>query len=141
MARWRNNETGYIHPKSSVKADDRTPQFLINHSWIVERARIVELANKPSSDRLFVVGLISNYDEISDLFEVTFALDVSNEELVKRLASREDNDWGKSSHELEKTLDRQNYMRDLYKKFDYIVIDSDKPVDHVADEILLRAGL
>src|SRR5437660_1029900 len=43
-AKWYNDTTGFVHPKSSVKKEDRTPDFLANHSWKVPRQEVVELA-------------------------------------------------------------------------------------------------
>ena len=46
LARWQNNKTGYIYPKSTVKASHRTPEFLANHDWNVPREYVEAIAQK-----------------------------------------------------------------------------------------------
>src|ERR1700683_1257244 len=55
-ARWHNEQTGYVHPKSSIKAEDRTPEFLSVHSWKVARQEVEELAKQAEDKTIFLCG-------------------------------------------------------------------------------------
>lgn len=139
LARWQHNQTGYIHPKSSVKPHQRTAEFLAEHSWNVPREYVEELARQAANKHIFLCGSLANEDELHDLFEKVFALYVDDETLKHRLATRTTNDWGKQPHELQQTLEDH---RGAYKKHEQrgdIIIDATRPLEDVADDIIARA--
>lgn len=136
LARWRNDETGYVHPKSSVKAPQRTPDFLKNHSWVVPRDELVSAIKQCHEDNIFFAGLASNLSEIVDLFDKVFALDVSDSELKKRINERDNNDWGKSPEELKQTLSRQSALRKSYRDSGFTIIDASQATDLITGNIL-----
>lgn len=141
LARWQHNQTGYIHPKSSVKPHQRTAEFLAEHSWSVPREHVEELARQASSKPIFICGSLANEDELHDLFEKVFALYVDDETLKHRLATRTTNDWGKQPHELQQTLeDHQKAYKNHEQKGD-IIIDATKPLNAVVNDILAKAGI
>jgi hypothetical protein len=135
-AKWHNNKTGYIHPKSSVKAHMRTPKFLKEHSWKVPRQKIEGIAKSAEDKTIFLGGTIDNKDEISDLFKCTFALAVDNESLKHRLLTRTNNDWGKSPHELRLALDWNKHAIATHRKKGHIIVDATQQIEKVVDDIL-----
>ena len=135
-AKWHNDTTGFVHPKSSVKKEDRTPEFLASHSWKVPRAEVAELANQASAKTIFLGGAIANESELHDLFDSVFALTIDDDTLTRRLASRTNNDWGKNPHELEQTLAANHELGERYRKLGYVVINSDQATEAVITEIL-----
>src|SRR5215469_13962112 len=88
MARWQNNETGYIHPKSSVKAHQRTPEFLAVHSWVVPRQMVENLALQAQHKNIYLCGVFSNEDDVSNLFGKVLALTVDTDTLKHRIQTR-----------------------------------------------------
>lgn len=135
-AKWHNQQTGYIHPKSSVKAHQRTPEFLADHAWKVSRPDVEELAKHANRGIIFLGGAIANLDEINDLLKDTFALIVDNNTLRQRLLTRENNDWGKSPHELQLALGWNKDATTTHKKKGHIIIDTAQTVEIVVNEIL-----
>ncbi len=135
-AKWHHDTSGFVHPKSSVKDADRTPEFLANHSWKVPRSEVVALRNSARSKSVFLGGSIANEPELLDLFTHVFALNIDDETLQHRLATRTDNDWGKQQHELELTLSVNKRLRGEYKQQSYTVIDATQPLDTVISKIL-----
>jgi dephospho-CoA kinase len=135
-AKWHNDVTGHVHPKSSVKKEDRTPEFLAEHSWKVPRQEILGLTKQASTKTVFLGGAIANEPELQDLFSSVFALTIDDGTLRHRVASRTDNDWGKNPHELEYTLAVNQELDERYRKFDYVVIDATQSLEAVVDEIL-----
>lgn len=136
LAKWQHNQTGYVHPKSSVKKEQRTPAFLAEHSWNVPRQEVEELAVRAEHKPIFLCGAIGNQDALRDLFAGIFMLYVDNETLLHRLATRTNNDWGSQPHERELTLQHNQYVYEAHKRLGSIIIDASRPVDAVADDIV-----
>lgn len=136
MARWVRRKSGYVHPKSSVKAADRTPEFLGEHDWKVPREEVALLAEQALGKTVFLCGVGGNEHEIRDLFDGMFALVVDEATLVHRLKTRKTNDWGKSPDELALTLSWQEPAYKDYQKYGHVLIDATQPVYAVIEEIL-----
>lgn len=136
MAQWQHNETGYTHPKSSVKEEDRTEDFINNHSWRVPKSAVedLEILAKGKSN-IFLCGNVANQEEISKISQATFALVVDEDTMKNRMLNRT-NGWGKQPHELEQTLSMLSDAKDGYIKNGYIMIDAAQPLLDVVDEIL-----
>lgn len=139
FAHWHNNQTGYVYPKSSVKTHHRTPEFIKNHTWKISRKMVEDLVKKTEGRTVFLCGVASNDEEIWDLFTRIFALVLDEATLKHRLATRTTNDYGKTKHELEQTLEQVATSKDLYKKYNYIKIDATQPVNTIVDSILDEA--
>jgi thymidylate kinase len=139
MAHWHDNTTGYMHPKSSIKTEHRTPDFIKNNRWKISRKIVGDLALKAQEKPIFLCGVASNDDEIWDLFSGVFALVVDEATLRQRLSNRTTNDYGKAQHELEQTLEQHANSEGIYKKFGYIAIDATQPLGVVVDSILAQA--
>lgn len=139
LARWQNDQTGYIHPKSSVKPAQRTPEFIAAHTWVVPRERLEELARNSGDSPVFICGSLGSADRDRDLFEKMIALYVDDDTLVHRLTTRTSNDWGKQPHELEQSLRHHHAIYDTHRAMGGIVIDAAQPVENVVDDILLVA--
>lgn len=136
LARWQHNETGYIHPKSSVKAEQRTATFIGEHTWSVPRGYLEDLLKIAGDKPVFICGSLGNESKVRDLFKTVFALYVDDDTLKHRLATRTNNDWGKQPHELEQTLKHHHEIYDNHRMIGDIIIDAAKLVDEVADEII-----
>jgi len=128
LAKWQNIETSVIHPKSSVKEADRTPEFLNIHRWNVPRAEVEELRNNAVGNVIYLCGNMSNESELYDLFDDVVALYVDDETLKHRLATRTTGGWGKRPHELEHTLARHRTHYDAYRASGTTIIDATQPL-------------
>jgi adenylate kinase family enzyme len=138
FAKWHNNKTGYVHPKSSVKNEDRTEEFLKIHSWKVPRREVEALARRANGKTVFLCGVAANEDEIRGLFKAVFELTIDDETLVHRLTTRDNNDWGKQPHELQRTLEEQHNVIEVHANHSSILIDATRPVETVVDNIIAR---
>lgn len=136
LAKWENIESGFIHPKSSVKAKDRTPEFLATHRWSVPHAEIKALRDGAVNTSVFVCGSLGNLGELHDLFDSIVALHVDSATLEHRLATRTSGDWGKQPHELASTLQKHQAAYDEYRAVGAVIIDSTRPLEQVVDSIL-----
>jgi dephospho-CoA kinase len=135
LARWQNIRTGYIHPKSSVKSEQRTPQFLKDHKWVVPRQVLEEIAQNTNDKTVFISGSLGNEDALRDIFSNVIALYVDNETLKHRLLTR-DHSWGKSPHELQLTLEHNENALARYAARQYTIIDANLPPTDVVYAVL-----
>ena len=138
LARWQHKQTGYIHPKSSVKAHQRTPEFITEHDWNVPRKHVEELAREAANKPIFLCGSLANEAELHDLFATVFALYVDDETLKHRLATRTTNDWGKQPHELQQTLEHHHEIYKEHEQRKDSIIDASRSLDEVVNDILAR---
>lgn len=136
LAKWQHNETGYIHPKSSVKPHQRTPEFLVAHSWNVPRTEVEELASKTKDRNVFLLGAFANQDDVIDLFGKVIALTIDKQTLADRVKNRPDSGFGKSEHEFDAIMDCYDDVYDKYKRLGYITVNSNRPIDEVVDDVV-----
>lgn len=136
FAKWQNLETGYIHPKSSVKAAQRTPEFLKMHSWNVQPEEIEQLREGAKDKSVFVCGALGNEDALRHLFDGVFALYVDDATLKHRLATRSGNDWGTQEHEVQQTLAAHHANYPVYQRNGAVIVDANQPLPAVVDAIL-----
>ncbi len=141
LAKWQNNETGYIHPKSSVKQESRTDDFLHSHSWNVSRQDVIKLAERAKDKPIFLCGVADNAHELLDLFSKVFALAIDGDTLKHRLETRTGNNWGKQPHELQWSLKQQESKNKAYRNAGFTIIDAAQPVRKVVDGILKNATI
>jgi dephospho-CoA kinase len=139
LARWTNLETGYVHPKSSVKPEDRTLEFIQTHGWFVPRASVEDIGRETGDKLGFLCGALDNYDELQDLFIGIIALYVDDETLKKRFAARSPREWGTQEHEVKQTLERHHVIYEKWKALGAVVINTDRSQEEVANEVIEAA--
>ena len=136
LGKWRNTGTGYVHPKSSVKLADRSPEFLATHEWAVPKAELEAIALGHHHEAVFICGAMSNVAELLDLFDKKIALHVRKPLLASRLEKRAGDDWGAQSSEREITLREYDGDVNRFKSLGYTMIESSLPVAELADSIV-----
>jgi broad-specificity NMP kinase len=134
-ASWFDNESGEEYAQRTT-AEERTPEFGQRYSWQVSLDKVRQLAADAAQRPIFLCGAVANEVEVWDLFAVVIALDIDTETLKQRLATRTNNDFGKSSHELEQILTWHTDARAAYRRAGHIVVDATRPIDEVVREVL-----
>lgn len=136
LARWTNLDTGYVHPKSSVKPEDRTPQFIKTHGWFVPKATVEEVRQEAKDKLGFLCGALDNYDELHTLFNGIIALYVDDETLKSRLSTRSPREWGTQEHELRQTLERHRIVYDKWRNMGAVIVNTSNSQERLVDEII-----
>lgn len=139
LARWTNLETGFIHPKSSVKPEDRTAEFIKTHGWFTPRATVEEIQKEARGKSGFLCGAVDNYDEVKDLFSGIIALYVDDETIKKRFATRSPREWGTQEHEVRQTLEKHHVIYEKWKGLGAVVISASQAQEVVVDEVVEAA--
>ena len=120
-----------------VEAKDRTPEWDQQHAWKIPRKIIEELKNANKDNVAFLCAVTRNdKTELWDLFDKVITLTIDEETLKHRLATRTNNDVGKSEHELRILIERQKTAKDEYRQLGAHLIDATQPVDKVLQDIL-----
>lgn len=140
MAKWQHIEDGHIHPKSSVKAHERTPEFLATHSWNVPRNEVEGFRNRATDSAIFICGNLGNLSDLQDLFDGIVALYVDDKTLEHRLLTRTTGDWGKRPNELADTLEKHHTLYNKYRTLGAEIIDTTQPVDQVVETVLTHTA-
>lgn len=138
LSRWQNKRTDFIHPKSSVKPEQRTPGFLADHAWNVPREFIEDIAKESHGEPVFILGVAHNYNRLQDLFAETFALHIDDATMVRRLTTRTNNDWGKQEYELQQSLATRQGEEERWRESGWTIIDATQPIDTVVSELIAK---
>ena len=83
-----------------------------------------------------MLGSMGNEHTLRDLFAGGFSLQPGDEEITRRLLSRDNNDWGKQPRELELFLEAYKKSKARWRSLGYKEIDATQTVSHIADEII-----
>ncbi|HMI09478.1 MAG TPA: hypothetical protein VK497_03745 [Candidatus Saccharimonadales bacterium] len=139
IAGFYNNETGQA-VKNPDDPNDRTPEWRAHHTWNLSREAVETLAEKTMQKPIFLCGVASNDVGIGDLFSQVFALNISAKTLKHRIDTRTGNSFGKLPHEFESLLGWQKTAEEDYRKAGAIIIDGERSVELVVDEILSKVS-
>ncbi len=135
VAAFYNNTTGKRIDWMPI--DKRTPEWSAEHTWKIARVTIEKLKASAGGDLIFVCATTANdTTELWDLFDEVIALIIDEATLRHRLATRTNNDVGKSPSELAAIVKRQQTAQQMYQEFGTVIVDSTQPIDAVVDEII-----
>ena len=104
------------------------------HHWDVDRIR--QLLATEEVDVLFVVGSDDNQVMFYPDFDHIVLLSAPRDVVIERLASRTNNQFGRSPDELAKILADLEKYEPMMRRSATHEIDTSKPLDRVIDEIL-----
>jgi broad-specificity NMP kinase len=113
-----------------------TPEFYDTFGWKLEPKIVVDLKVNSGTKTLFLCGSPGNSRELTQMFDKVFTLEVDDETLKHRLATRTDNDYGKAEHELNDILGWKKTFSSDHEALGATVLDATKPVTEVVDAIL-----
>jgi gluconate kinase len=107
-------------------------------NWKWDKTKAIEALTSDEPDVLFVCGSSRNRDDFLLYFSKIFNLKIDDETMMRRLADRTNNDFGKDPEEVRLML---ALNRKGEKPAGAIDIDANKPLKDVVDEILGLCGL
>lgn len=117
----------------------RSEKWFEEHEWRLSRPAIVDLKARSEGKIAYLCGTATTENLVWDVFDKVLYLNVDEETLRSRISSREDNDFGKTEHELELILDRHRSAQENLSNLDVTIIDATKPVNEVVDDIVALA--
>lgn len=140
IAFFYDNATGEVI-KQHVSAEDRTPEWRQKHTWKAKRETVKSLVAPVENDPVFLCGVTANdAAELWDLFTKVFALTIDDEQVLKkRIGDRSEDGYGKNPHEFAILLQWQQTAAADYKALGAILINADRPIEEVVNDILAQA--
>jgi shikimate kinase len=104
--------------------------------WIWREEQITALLTSHSSGMLFVAGCKSNQGKFYSLFDAVVLLSAPAEIILKRLETRDTNDYGKNPEERQKILEHLEFVEPLLRATATAEINTSKPLSEIADELV-----
>jgi len=136
FAAFYNNDTGK-RIDNWVTAEQRTPEWRNKHTWKLIPEKITQLKSEAKHKPIFLCAIAKNEVEFWDLFDKFIVLDIDEDTMQKRLATRTNNDVGKAESELKELLaDRKlkQYPQNA------IHIDASRSLNEVVKDIIVLAS-
>lgn len=109
--------------------------------WIWREERITALLASHSSGMLFVAGCKSNQGKFYPQFDAVVLLSAPSEVILKRIETRDTNNYGKNPLERQRVLEHLEFVEPLLRATASAEIDASKPLSEVADELIAIAQL
>ncbi len=135
LTAWHHKTTNKVVERPTNEKD-RTKEWYEAHDWKMSIEKVKELATKAKNKPIFLCGSPSNADEMLDLYDIVICLTVDKDTLQKRINSRTDNDFGKAPDELKNILGWHEAFQNRYRGYEAIMIDANRPLHEVVDDIL-----
>jgi broad-specificity NMP kinase len=117
-------------------ADQRTPAWFEAHEWRIYHKAFDELKTAAKDNDIIICGVAASDGEILHVFDKIIYLKLDDRSLTERLKSRADNDYGKNDFELQEILNRKHGLDTKYASADVTVINAEKTLTEVVDDIL-----
>lgn len=139
LCSWHDNATGQqvVYPRSQA---DRDKNWQQRNSFLMSEDKIAELYDKAKETNIYVLGIAPNDLELaSKYFKYVFCLYIDETTMVNRIISRQNNNYGKAPDQMK--IIRFWYAPTVqkYKDAGCVMIDANKDIQQVADEILTAA--
>jgi dephospho-CoA kinase len=122
--------------KVAERYDNKFLEDAKNHDWVCDEKKLSCLIMKNPKGVVFYCGVASNLDDLLHLFYRVFLLKASPETTRSRLSTRTSNNFGRTREVQEWVLSWKGWWEDHITEKGAIVIDSNRTIKQVADEIL-----
>lgn len=104
--------------------------------WVWREERMTALLASHASGMLFVAGCKSNQGKFYPQFDAVVLLSAPSEVILKRIETRDTNNYGKHPLERQKILEHLEVVEPLLRATASFEIDASKPLSKVADELV-----
>lgn len=126
-----------VNPPEPSRTGEPIPVWR-HRTWIWKVETVRMLAASESHDRTFFCGDARNLDQLIDLFDKVFVLEVDLDTLKTRVAGRGDDEFGGKPDEWGLIAKLHSTREDLPKLA--LPIDAVRPISIVVDDILLHCA-
>lgn len=129
---WRNKSS---HGKAEYHAGVGR-EWLDAHEYVCDTNRLRKLLTEKDTDITVALGMAQNVDELLPLFDMVILLTCSPKTLVHRLNTRTINGLGNLPEERRQILSWKNSFERRMVERGAIPIDTEPPIDIVAEKVL-----
>jgi dephospho-CoA kinase len=117
-------------------ATARTPEWFATHSWRISEQSLQNLKSHAEDNTIFVCGSASNELDILGYFDTVIGLDIDEQTIRQRIATRKDNDFGKNDYELAMILERARAIKYRYHATPVQWLNANRPLSEIIQDIL-----
>lgn len=103
-------------------AEQRSDDWFSLHEWRVHSDAFESLREEARSKDIIVCGVAETDADILQYFDSIIYLQLSIDELKKRLSTRTGNDYGKNEQELKMIIDRKRRLDRRYRDISHTVV-------------------
>lgn len=135
-------EIGSAHNRLSGRpvpvppADERSPQWFSEHEWRLRDGVLDQLRNRAIDALVVLCGNVFPPVSAIETFDRVLHLDVDEETLRQRITARVDNDYGQTSEEMHRILDRHRELAAACRVCGVVTVDATQPLTGVAGDIV-----
>jgi dephospho-CoA kinase len=108
----------------------------IEQGYVWREAQMAELLRREQGTTLYVSGTVSNQGRFYSLFDAVVLLSAPEEVVLRRVAARTTNDYGKKRSERELILRHMREVEPLLRATCTHELDASKPLDDVVRGLL-----
>ncbi len=135
-AEWRDIRTGEVATYNPGDGYDRIMEL---HYYLKSEGVLPLLERGAKTEKpYFFDADAQNIQDYYSYFDMMFLLTINRDTAEERLLHRTTGDWGKDPGELKQTLDDLEPYQNMLLTAGAIPIDTTRPLDRIADEILSR---
>lgn len=133
--KWYDRKTGKVSEEYN-RSKTSTSEWLKKYSWNTSRTKVQRLSERARNKLVFLCGVSANEETVWDLFTKVICLTIDGRTLRNRIKTRTTNEFGKAPHELEMILGWHKTYPGDYRKMGATIVNANRPLDIVVDEIL-----
>ncbi len=131
LCHWKNKMTGEKAEYYSGIGRD----WLEAHDYVCDPIKLKNMLDK-YKDKIVVAGITSNQDEYLNLFDKIFLLHSKEETFLRRLNTRDSNEFAKDKSEQEHVLSWYKDFEDKMLKRGAVPMNVEDPLEIVVDNII-----
>ena len=120
---------------------DGLSELAADGEWRWNEQRMQELLSTEDSDVLFVSGTSDNMGRFLPQFDLVVLLSAPAEVMVRRLATRTNNPYGREAEQVAESLQYKETVEPLLRGIATIEIDTTPPLDQVVAAVLDHVGV
>lgn len=131
LSSWYDQDGNKVSNKPDADAD-----WYSKHDWYWDKKSLENLLSKHTDKHIFVCGMTSNQTDSLELFDKTFYLKVSNDELLRRREGRSKTDTPNDCHDFHwhERFERSNLDKGA------ILVDAEQTTEEIITDVLNQVG-
>jgi shikimate kinase len=133
---WRDRVSGV---EVAAPVGVRPEWWATRHAWVLDPARVEELALTVGDDVGFLCGSIENERDVWSTFSNVVCLTVDDDTLRRRLADRAPGGFGASPQERELVLGWNASIESMYRGFGATIVDATQSLERVIEDVVAAA--
>lgn len=138
IAGWHNLETGkYVAGFNEI---DVTEDLLKTHIWRLTDAALDRLTAEAEYKQTYLCGRLRDAEELIKRSDFILFLVLSGETIKNRLVERSkipgEVDWGSEQWQIDRSIKVNQEIEADYRRLGAVMIDAERPISLVADQVI-----